>query len=171
MGTRAFIEKAMAHLPALLRMGRRLTKDRAEAEDLVQETLVRAMEKRGELRDEKRMNAWLLAIQKSVHLNSRRGLRHRLELLQGGLSESPREPTGDLAEEVTAGSLTDELHRALEKLPPEWRETLWLREVEELTYEEIAEVQRCPVGTVRSRLARARARMIELLEVPRHGCL
>ena len=64
---------------------------------------------------------------------------------------------GDLEREILDRSLTDELLRALETLPEEWRETLWLREVEDLSYEEIARVLDCPMGTVRSRLARARA--------------
>ncbi len=161
MKTDDLVARMMEHLPSLLRMGRRLTRNEAEAEDLVQETLVRAVSRSDELRDHTRLRAWLLTIERNVFRNSVRGLRPRLEVLDGGLSPSPREPAGDLERELWAGSLDDELSAALEALPEEQREALWLREVEELTYEEIADVQGCPVGTVRSRLARARSAMVE----------
>ncbi len=162
---RGFVERASAHLPALLGFARRLTRSAADAEDLVQDTLVRAIEKRAELRDPTQLKPWLLAIERTTWLNSRRGLRARLEVLEGGPSSRERdEPSGDLEREILARSVDDELLRALERLPDPWREALWLREVEELSYEEIASIAGCPVGTVRSRLARARAAMLEELE-------
>jgi RNA polymerase sigma-70 factor (ECF subfamily) len=151
------------HVPSLLRTARRLTKSAAEAEDLVQETLMRAVQRHDELRDPSRARAWLLAIQRNLFLNSRRGLRPRLEVLDGDAARGRREPAGDLELELLSGSLDDELYRALDALPEDQREALWLREVEELTYDEIASVQSCPIGTVRSRLARARSAMIELV--------
>lgn len=173
MSASRFLDKAMAHVPSLLRAAHRLGRDEADAEDLVQDTLVRALEKRDELRDDERLKGWLLAIERTIHLNSRRGMRARLEVLEGGLSsEPPPEPTGNLADELMERSLSDELLAALEQLPPEWRETLLLREVEELSYEEISLVLGCKLGTVRSRLARARERLFELLnEEARHGGL
>lgn len=162
----SFLARALAHLPALLRTGRRLTGNTSDAEDLVQDTLVRALEHRGELRDAERLKPWLLTIQRTVFLNTRRGLRPRLEVLEGGRSDPPHpeEPAGNLEEELLSASLDDRMEEALDGLAPEWREALWLREVEELSYEEIARVQGCPVGTVRSRLARARLAMLESLE-------
>lgn len=161
MRSSEILDAIVRHVPSLLRMGRRLTKNDAEAEDLVQETLVRAVQRRGELRDPTRLRAWLLTIERSVFLNSVRGLRPRLEVLDGGLFPARVELTGDLERELLAGSLSDELSAALDALPEEQREALWLREVEELSYEEIAGVQQCPVGTVRSRLARARGAVLE----------
>ena len=155
------IGEAMAHLPSLMRAARRLTRNQAEAEDLVQETLARAVERRADLRDRARLRGWLLAIERSLYSNSVRGLRPRLEVLDGGLSPNRREPKGDLERELLRGSLSDEMSAALDALPDDQREALWLREVEELTYQEIATVQACPVGTVRSRLARARSAMVE----------
>ncbi|NVJ10082.1 RNA polymerase sigma factor [Myxococcus sp. AM001] len=173
VSARAFIERALEHLPALRRVGRRLTGSAAEADDLVQETLARALEQRGALREPARLKAWLLAVQRTVHLNSRRGLRPHLEVLEGGLGRSPPpEPSADLEAELHARTLSAEMKAALESLAPEWRDTLWLREVEELSYEEIAQVQGCPVGTVRSRLARARLAMLDFLEKEKaHGSL
>jgi RNA polymerase sigma-70 factor (ECF subfamily) len=155
---RTFINCVTAHAPSLRRFARRLTRNRADAEDVFQETLLRALAKRGELRDPARLRPWLLAIARTSWLNSRRGLRNRLEVLEGGRSHPDGSPgRGDLEREILDRSITDELLLALESLPEEWREALWLREVEDLSYEEIAKVLGCPLGTVRSRLARARA--------------
>ncbi len=167
------MERALEHLPALRRVGRRLTGSAAEADDLVQETLARALEQRGALREPARLKAWLLAVQRTVFLNTRRALRPRLEVLEGGLGRAPPpEPCADLEEELHARTLSAGMQAALAALAPEWRGALWLREVEELSYEEIAQVQGCPVGTVRSRLARARLAMLDLLEKEKaHGSL
>ena len=155
---RAFMDCVTAHAPSLRRFARRLTRNHADAEDVFQQTLMRALEKRRELRDPAHLRPWLLAIARTSWLNSRRGLRNKLEVLEGGRSFPTREgPSGDLEREILDRSFTDELLLALDSLPEEWRETLWLREVEDLSYEEIARVLDCPLGTVRSRLARARA--------------
>jgi RNA polymerase sigma-70 factor (ECF subfamily) len=124
----------------------------------MQDTVMRALERRGELRDPGRLRAWLLAIARTCWLNSRRGLRSKLEVLhEDQRSWAELGSRGDLEKEILDRSLTDGLLMALESLPDEWREALWLREVEDFSYEEIARVQSCPLGTVRSRLARARA--------------
>jgi len=147
-----------AHAPSLRRFALRLTRNHADAEDVLQQTLMRALEKRSELRDPAHLRPWLLAIARTSWLNSRRGLRNKLEVLDGGKSlPAHAGPSGNLEHEILDRSFTDELLRALDALPEEWRETLWLREVEDLSYEEIARVLNCPLGTVRSRLARARA--------------
>ena len=155
---RAFMDCVNAHAPSLRRFARRLTRNHADAEDVFQQTLMRALEKRAELREPGRLRAWLLAIVRTCWLNSRRGLRSKLEVLRDGQSPGVEHGlSGDLEREILDRSLTDDLLLALEALPQEWRETLWLREVEDLSYEEIARVLDCPLGTVRSRLARARA--------------
>ncbi|WP_375757549.1 RNA polymerase sigma factor [Corallococcus exercitus] len=166
MTPRGFISLVLPHLPTLLRTGLRLTRNPAHAEDLVQDTVVRALERRGELRSPEQLRGWLLAVQRTVHLNGARGLRPRLEVLQGGSgSEAPLpEPTGDLERELHARALGPSLTAGLAAIAPEWREALWLREVEELSYEEIAQVQDCPVGTVRSRLARARGALLDFMQ-------
>lgn len=161
---RTFIERVSAHAGALRRFAHRLTRNSADAEDVLQETLVKAMEKRNELRDPGQLRAWLLTIVRTSWLNSRRGLRHKLELLDGdGGQHEAWHACGDLEQEILDRSLDDELLAALDALPDEWREALWLREVEELSYEEISAVVGCPLGTVRSRLARARAAMASRL--------
>jgi RNA polymerase sigma-70 factor (ECF subfamily) len=158
----SFSERLLAELTSLLRVARRLTRSEADAEDLVQATVVRAIERRSELRDRERMRGWLLQVQRTVHLNGARGLARKLEVLKGGLSES-EQPSRDLEAEVTERGFADELDDALGVLAPELRDALLLREVEGLGYDEIADVQQCPVGTVRSRLARARRTLLEAL--------
>ncbi len=157
----SFSNRLLAELGSLLRVARRLTRSEADAEDLVQATVVRAIEHRAELRDGERMRAWLLRVQRTVLLNGRRGLSRKLELLQGALSES--EPRGDLESELLERELSDELERALARLSSEHRDALLLRELEGLTYEEISAIQECPIGTVRSRISRARLALLEML--------
>ncbi|WP_437967205.1 RNA polymerase sigma factor [Sorangium sp. So ce260] len=158
----SFVDRLLAELPCLLRAARRLTRSEQDAEDLAQATVVRAIERHADLRDGDRMRAWLLRIERSVLLNATRGARQRLEVIEGGRgAESVPEPQGDLEAELLERGFADEVERALARLPPEWREALLLREVEDLTYEEIADLQACPVGTVRSRLSRARLALVE----------
>ncbi|XXX76506.1 RNA polymerase sigma factor [Sorangium sp. So ce134] len=158
----SFVDRLLAELPCLLRAARRLTRSEQDAEDLAQATVVRAIERHADLRDEDRMRAWLLRIERSVLLNATRGARQRLEVIEGGRgAESVPEPQGNLEAELLERGFADEVERALARLPPEWREALLLREVEELSYEEIADLQACPVGTVRSRLSRARLALVE----------
>ncbi len=159
-----FVDKLLAELPSLLRVARRLTRTEADAEDLVQSTVVRAIERQGDLRDERKLRAWLLTVQRSVHLNSARGLRARLEVIEGG--ETMPEPQGNLETEILDRSFEGKVMDALEALPEQLRDALLLREIEELSYEEIARIQGCPVGTVRSRLSRARLEVLERLSRP-----
>ncbi len=168
----AFLALATPHLPALLRVGVCLPRNRADAEDLGQDTLERALGLRQGLRDPSAVKGWLLAVQRTVLLNGRRGLRRHLEVIDGGQASRLHPPAGDLEQEILAQGLDDRLRGQLDSLPAEWRDALWLREVEELSYEEIATIQGCPIGTVRSRLARARMTMLRQLSEERaHGPL
>lgn len=158
----SFVERLLTELPSLWRAARRLTRSEQDAEDLVQATVVRAIERRDDLRDEERMRAWLLRVERTVLLNAARGARQRFEVIEGGRgAESVPEPRGDLEAEILDRGFADEVDRALARLPEEWREALLLREVEDLSYEEIADLQACPVGTVRSRLSRARLALLD----------
>lgn len=155
----SFAARLLDELPALVRTARRLTRSGADAEDLVQATVVRALERKADLREPDRMRGWLLRVQRTVALNGARGARNRLEVIDGGGAE----PQGDLEADILGRGFADEVERALGALHPEWRDALLLREVDELSYEEIARIQACPVGTVRSRLARARLAIVEAL--------
>jgi RNA polymerase sigma-70 factor, ECF subfamily len=136
-----------------------------EAEDLVQEGFLRALGRRAQLRDPARAVSWLYRIIRSLFLDKRRVAQHRLHLIERDATFA-EPPIGNLEEEILNGGLTDEVAAALAALPEEWRTCLLLSDVDELTYEQIAEIVDCPVGTVRSRLSRARARLLASL----HEC-
>lgn len=149
------------HLDVLHRLSRRLCATRADAEDLAQEALVRAYEKRATLRDRSKARAWILALLRNLHLNRVRSERPHLLLLP------EHEPTADLETEIQNRVLPDELLLALRELSEEQLSALWLREVEGLSYEELAVAMETPIGTVRSRLARARMGLLEKMEAHR----
>lgn len=149
------------HLDVLHRLSRRLCSTRADAEDLAQEALVRAYEKRTTLRDRSRARAWILALLRNLHLNRIRGERPHLVLLP------EHEPTGNLEGEIQHRVLPDELLLALRGLPEEQASAIWLREVEGFSYEELAVAMETPIGTVRSRLARARTALLSAMSAHR----
>lgn len=152
-----FAERVEPHLGVLQRLARRLTRSRDEADDLAQEGLIRAFERRKSLRDPEKIRSWLLTLVRNLHLNRVRDQKPHLLVLSGGAEFDSR--SGDLEEEIQSRALSDELLLALKGLPEEQATALWLRSVEGLSYEEIARVMETPVGTVRSRLSRAREAM------------
>lgn len=166
MNGTTFLSLARPHFDALFRFARRLTRSHADAEDLAQTALLKAFEYRETLRDEGRIKPWLLRTARNLHLNRIRDERPHLVLLDGSRpgEGTAAEPQGNLEEELHERALPDELALALASLPEDQSSALWLREVEGLSYEEIAEVQQCPIGTVRSRLARARGALLEHLQ-------
>ena len=153
---------ALAHLDRMNRFALQLCRDADSAEDLVQEAFVRALAVRDQLRDASRALAWLLSIVRSRFLEQSRRTGRRLELVAEE-AEFADPPIGNLEEELLRGVLSDEVSRAVAALPEEQRTCVWLCDVEGLSYQDIAEVVGCPAGTVRSRIARARARLMESL--------
>ena len=159
-----FEQEALVHLDALYRTALRLANNREHAEDLVQETYLRAY--RGFDRfDGRHCRAWLLTILRHTFISQ---LRHNGQTPPTILFDDDpqaeslqRMPAGASAEDVVlADLLGEELEQALAHLPEPSRLILLLAYVEELTYAEIAQVMDCPLGTVMSRLHRAR-RMLE----------
>ena len=138
----------------------RLTRKPEDASDVVQETLLRAYRTFGGFEAGTNARAWLFKILRTVFLNRDRKERRSsgwlpLDEVEDRLSHPG--PLGDFA----AGL---ELDSALRSLPEAFRLALWMVDVEGLTYEEAAEAMECPVGTLRSRLHRARALMIDRLQ-------
>ncbi len=134
-------------IPALRRFARALSRDAETADDLVQDTLVRALRAEhlfhgGDLR------TWLFTILLNLDRNRRRGLSRRPILAVIEEIDPPAEPTSD----GTGRDIT----RGLSLLPPEQREVLLLVALEGMSYREAADVQGVPIGTVMSRLSRAR---------------
>jgi RNA polymerase sigma-70 factor (ECF subfamily) len=146
----------------LKRFAYHLCGDTDVAEDLVQEGFLRALGARAQLRDTRRALPWLLMIIRRLFLeNLRTAERHSQLIAQDQAVMDP--PAGNLEEEMFRTALSEELSNALAALPEEWRSCLLLRELDGFSYDEIAEIVECPVGTVRSRLARARAQLLASL--------
>lgn len=159
----AFVDAALAHVEELAAFTRRLAGSRWEGDDLLQETYARALSRSKELRDLGACRAWLFRIARNLHLDKVKSAdRRRLQLVADGVPEaaSPAEP---------ARELRPDLERGLAELPTEQREALLLCEVWGFKYEEIAEITECAIGTVRSRIARARSALLRALGGERKG--
>lgn len=154
----------VAALPRLRRYARVLTGDVARADDLVQDTLARAWEKRALWRAGTDLRAWLFTIMHNVHANQfaiRR--RERAESSLDGDEGSAG--SWEIGVRATQGDRIElaEVLDHIGRLPVEQREVLMLAAVEELRYEDIARVQGVPIGTVMSRLNRAREKLRRML--------
>ena len=150
-----FRQGIQEHVPALRRYARALTRDAELADDLVQDTLVRALRSEhlfhgGELR------SWLYTILTNLNRNRLRSLARRPTLLAIDDNDAPD------AAGPEAGAR--DIERALESLVDDQRTALLLVVLEGMSYREVAEVQGVPIGTVMSRLARARAHIKGYLE-------
>ncbi len=148
----------VAAIPRLCRYARALVGDRNAADDLVQDTFERAWTKLGNWRTGSDMRAWLFGIMHNLYIDQRR--RPTL----------PMTPTYDETIEVsTRANQSDalemrDLTAALAQLPAEQRQVLLLVSLEDMTYEDVGRTLDIPVGTVMSRLSRARARLRTLIE-------
>ena len=152
----------MAHLDSLYHVALRLTRNRAEAEDVVQEAFLRAFRSFHRFNPGTNCRAWLFTILRNVFLNRVRTQgREVLEAEMGGLDnlEWTGEPGVDRnpEEQFLQTMLHGDVDRALTALPLPFREAVMLVDIEGLTYREVAEVLSCPIGTVMSRLSRGRA--------------
>jgi RNA polymerase sigma factor (sigma-70 family) len=158
---RRFEAQVLPHLDAAFRFARWLARSPTDAEDVVQEAMLRAYRGFDALRGSD-VKAWLLTIVRNCHLTALRQQRQR-----GVLVPLPEEYDAGAAPALVASGLEPEgesihrdeqltLERLIAALPENHREVLVLREIEELSYREIAEATQLPIGTVMSRLARAR---------------
>jgi RNA polymerase sigma-70 factor, ECF subfamily len=159
-----FEEIVLPHLEAAFNYARWLTRRDAEAEDIVQEACVRAMRYVSSLRPDN-ARPWLLAIVRNTwydHMARRVGSAEVV-----ALNTPPVDPA-DHALDPEALLLQQHavrrVHDALDQLPVEFREVILLREIEGLSYKEIAAVVNIPLGTVMSRVARARERLLAVLK-------
>jgi RNA polymerase sigma-70 factor (ECF subfamily) len=158
-----FEEVALVHLDLLYRTALRLTHDRAEADDLVQETWLRALRHFDQFDPGSNCRAWLVTILRNAFLNRlRRQGRERLECDMTG-ERGDSAPFEDSAierstpeEEFFQTVFHGDVERALKSLAPAFQQVIVLADFEGLTYKEIAQVLNCPIGTVMSRLSRAR---------------
>ena len=167
--TGSFEELAMPHFDRLYNFARWLTADTAAAEDLVQETYMKALRGFSGFQQGTNFRAWIYRILRNSFLTSRTGLKLSVSIDD---DELPHEPSTDLTPEslLLARVDQDNIRRALEQLSANFREVILLCDLEEMTYQEVAQTLAIPIGTVMSRLARARKAMRALLsagkEVP-----
>jgi RNA polymerase sigma-70 factor, ECF subfamily len=160
---RSFDEEALPHLDALYRVALRLTGDPSQAEDLVQDTMLKAYRSWRQYRPGTNAKGWLLTILRNTFINDYRRRKHEpvamdLELAEPhALDRSIQEvdPEGSFFAQI----VDDKVIEAIDALPDEFREVLVLSDVEGMRYAEIAETLQIPVGTVKSRLFRARRQL------------
>jgi RNA polymerase sigma-70 factor (ECF subfamily) len=155
-----FEREALVHLDAVYRTALRLSGNPADAEDLVQETMLKALRAWHQFEPGTNAKAWLLTILRNTYINQVRAAKHRSAVVDVNAVEAftvfrdvqDADPEGTFF----AAIVDDEVVRAIDALPREFREVLILSDAEGLSYAEIAGVIGAPVGTVKSRLFRAR---------------
>lgn len=148
----------IACIPRLRRYARALVGERGSADDLVQDTIERGWHKLTSWRRGSDMRAWLFAIMHNLHIDQLRKPSLSTELLDDDTVIPTARGTQDDGLEIR------DMEAALRMLPAEQREVLLLVALEEMTYEEVAATLRIPLGTVMSRLARAREKLRALME-------
>ena len=159
MAHEEFERRVLPHLDAAYNLARWLMRDPAAAEDVVQEAMVRALRFHAGLRGDAR--PWLLQIVRNVAYAAIAARRSAAEVpLPDRDTALPPDPGETPEAALTRAEGTARLDTALAALPAELRECLVLRELEEMSYKEIAEVVGVPIGTVMSRLFRARRELL-----------
>jgi RNA polymerase sigma-70 factor, ECF subfamily len=165
---REFEREAMPHAGALYGTALRLTRNQRDAEDLVQDTLLRGYQYFGKFEPGTNCKAWLFKILSNQFINRYHARRRDQQKLLEAMNEADSAATHEVvAHEVSHAArdpesavasrmMSDDVVRALEALPAEFRLPVLLCDVEEFSYKEIADILECPVGTVMSRLYRAR---------------
>ncbi len=165
-----FETEAFPHKDILYNFALRTTGDRDDAYDLLQETFMKAFRFWDKFEKGTNMRAWLFRIMKNSYIN-----RYRKEIREPGMVDyddvenfydsirDDSKDSNDLQQNLYRNMLSDEVINALQSLPEDFRTVVILCDIEQLTYEEIAEFLNCPIGTVRSRLHRGRKILEEKL--------
>lgn len=158
-----FEREAIPHMSALYTFAVRMTRDEDDASDLVQETYLKAYRFFDKFERGTNCKAWLFRILKNSYINRFRKSSKAPDTVEYDVIEEFYDTIRDssvetsvLEEQVFSQALDDEVSAALNRLPDEFRTVIILCDIENFTYEEIAEFIDCPIGTVRSRLHRAR---------------
>jgi RNA polymerase sigma-70 factor (ECF subfamily) len=160
-----FERLAIPLFDSLYNFARWLSHDDSEAEDLVQEAYAKALRGFGSFEPGTDFRAWIFRILRNTFLTSRTGLRANLTVpLEPEEEASAVAVTWETPESLAlAAASREQLQAALEQLPAQYREVVLLCDVEEMKYQQIAEVLSVPIGTVMSRLARGRKRLRQIL--------
>jgi len=171
--TERFEALALPFMRPLYGKALRLTRRPEDAADLVQETYLRAYRTFENFAEGTNCKAWLFTIMYSIFVNSYRKSQRApdpisIEALEASHQDALADPQWDQAfaslTEAGTGWHRSEVYQALDRLPEEMRTTVHLVDIEEFSYEEAALIQACPVGTIRSRLFRARRVLFEQLK-------
>ncbi|MFN7993520.1 MAG: sigma-70 family RNA polymerase sigma factor [Bryobacteraceae bacterium] len=163
-----FAQESLTYLDGLYSYAMALTHSQTEAQDLVQETYLRAVRAFGQLAPDSNLKGWLYAILRNTWLNQ---VRHchsgprmvELDDDEGSSALAPVSSENDPYATCLSQAACEDVRAAVDNLPPQYREVIVLREFEGLTYQEIGLVVGIPPGTVMSRLGRARDRLRESL--------
>ncbi len=166
-GASGFEQEALACLDALYGTALRLTANPADAEDLVQDTYLKAFRAADQFQPGTNLKAWLFTILHNTFLNRRRRAvkepvaveSDEIERAAAALPGEPETPE----QLLLRGTLDADLQAALDSLPESFRQAVWLRDVEEFTYAEIAAMVDVPIGTVMSRISRGRRLLYDRL--------
>jgi len=159
-----FQGQALAHLDALHNFAMYLTRNPAEAEDLVQETYLRAFRFSHRFQPGTHLRAWLFQILRNTFLTFYRLRERELPLAEDGVPDWDAPMFHEApAEDPSVLEAHTDLERAMRRLPDDFRTVLLLAEVEGLPLEEVAQIMACPVGTVKSRIFRAKERLRAIL--------
>jgi RNA polymerase sigma-70 factor (ECF subfamily) len=167
----SFEELAMPLLARLYNFAHWLSQDRAEAEDLVQETYLKALKGFASFQPGTNFRAWMYKILRNTFLTSRTGLKSSMTVSLDDEENPVAEPVTAQTPESMLMVRADQqaIEDALQKLPVRFREIILLSDVEEMSYQEMADTLAIPIGTVMSRLSRARRAMRELLAIRIQG--
>ena len=161
-----FERQALVHLDSLFGAAYRLTRNARDAEDLVQDSLLRAYRFWDSFEQDSNCKAWLLRIVTNTFINEYQRKKRSREVLDAATAE--QDATDGVLVHSTAGdkqspdqvllqaSVSDDVQKALQQLPDDFRTAVILCDMQGLSYKEIAEIMECPVGTVMSRLFRGR---------------
>jgi RNA polymerase sigma factor (sigma-70 family) len=164
MPHRAFEEVVLPHLDAAFNYARWLTKSDADAEDVVQDAAVRALRFFSSLRNDD-ARAWLLTIVRNTwYARFSKPRRADQPVVLDDMKDERPDEQLDPEALVIQRQAVERVQRAIGELPADFREVVVLRELEGLSYKEIATVIGAPIGTVMSRLARARERLLAVLD-------
>jgi RNA polymerase sigma-70 factor (ECF subfamily) len=165
-GDDLFAAEALSYIDSLYGTAMRLTRRPADAEDLVQDTYLKAFRSAAQFERGTNLKAWLFTILHNTFRNMRRhDGRNPVDVDSEAVEQAAGDSTREYSPEqlLTRASLDADLQAALDSLPDTFRQAVWLRDVEELTYAEIARVLDVPIGTVMSRISRGRRALFEQL--------
>jgi RNA polymerase sigma-70 factor, ECF subfamily len=161
-----FTREALSYVDSLYGTALRLTRRPADAEDLVQDTYLKAFRAAKQFQRGTNLKAWLFTILHNTYRNMRRhDGRNPVDVDSEAVDQAPQ-PAHEYSPEqlLTRATLDADLQEALDALPEAFRQAVWLRDVEELSYAEIAQILDVPIGTVMSRISRGRRALFDRLQ-------